>query len=133
MHSLYGHSLYGFVVVFAGAGIGGMLRHGINMLTLRLLGPNFPYGTLAANITGSLAMGLVIGLFAAKGDPGQTWRLFVTTGILGGYTTFSAFSLDAVVLYERGAVGLSALYVLASVVVSIGALLAGLMLMRSLP
>ena len=126
-------SLSGFAVVFVGAGIGGMLRHGINLLSLRLLGPNFPYGTLAINITGSLAMGLVIGLFVAKGDPGQTWRFFVTTGILGGYTTFSAFSLDAVVLYERGAVGLSALYVLASVVASIGALLAGLMMMRSLP
>lgn len=127
------HTLFGFAVVFVGAGIGGMLRHGINLLSLRLLGPHFPYGTLAINITGSLAMGLVIGLFAAKGDPGQTWRFFITTGVLGGYTTFSAFSLDAVVLYERNALGLSALYVLASVVVSIGALLAGLLMMRSLP
>lgn len=124
------HPLFGFAVVFLGAGAGGALRHGVNLAFLRLLGPNFPYGTLAINITGSLVMGLTIGLFAAKSDPGQTWRLFLTTGILGGYTTFSAFSLDAVVLYERGVLGWAAFYVIASVIVSIVALFSGLLFVR---
>ena len=95
-----------------------------------LLGSGFPYATLFINITGSLIMGLVAAYFAFKGDASQHWRLFLTTGILGGYTTFSAFSLDAALLYERGAIGLAALYVLASVVLSIAGLFAGLYLVR---
>ena len=75
-------------------------------------------------------MGLLAGYFAFKGDASQHWRLFLTTGILGGYTTFSAFSLDAALLYERGELGLAALYVLASVALSIGGLFAGLALVR---
>ncbi len=75
-------------------------------------------------------MGLVAAHFAFKGEASQIWRLFLTTGILGGYTTFSAFSLDAALLYERGAIGLAALYVLASVVLSIAGLFAGLYLVR---
>jgi CrcB protein len=82
------------------------------------------------NITGSFVMGLVIGYFAFRGDASQHWRLFMTTGILGGYTTFSAFSLDTVLLYERGDIGLAVVYVLASVVVSIGGLFLALYLMR---
>jgi CrcB protein len=76
-------------------------------------------------------MGLVAGYFAFKGDASQHWRLFLTTGILGGYTTFSAFSLDVALLYERGEMGLAALYVAASVVISILGLFAGLALARS--
>jgi CrcB protein len=83
------------------------------------------------NITGSFVMGLVAAYFAFRGDAGQHWRLFLTTGVLGGYTTFSAFSLDVALLYERGEVGLAALYVLVSVAVSIAALFAGLALVRS--
>ncbi len=75
-------------------------------------------------------MGLMAGLFALKFDPGQSWRMFLTTGILGGFTTFSAFSLDAVVLYERGALVPMAVYVIASVVLSIGGLFAGLFIAR---
>ena len=76
-------------------------------------------------------MGLLAGYFALKADPtSQTWRLFLTTGILGGYTTFSAFSLDAVLLYERGAMVQAAAYVVASVAVAIAGLFAGLALMR---
>ena len=83
------------------------------------------------NVTGSLVMGLLAGYFAFKGGgTSQHWRLFLTTGILGGYTTFSAFSLDAVLLYERGETGLAALYVLASVGLAIGGLFAGLALVR---
>ncbi len=119
-----------YIVVFLGGGIGAALRHGINLATLRMLGTAFPYGTLLINVSGSFIMGLVAGYFAFKGDASQGWRLFLTTGILGGYTTFSAFSLDAAVLYERGEVGLAALYVLASVALSIGGLFAGLALVR---
>jgi CrcB protein len=71
-----------------------------------------------------------VGYFAFKGGASQHWRLFLTTGILGGYTTFSAFSLDAVLLYERGELGLAALYVALSVALSIGGLMGGLALMR---
>ena len=121
-----------FLVVFLGAGIGGALRHGVNLAGLRLLGPGFPYGTITVNIVGSLIMGLLAGWFAHKADPGLMWRLFLTTGILGGFTTFSAFSLDAALLIERGQVGLAALYALASPVLAIASLFAGLWLMRAI-
>src|SRR5471032_1746491 len=123
------HSM-GYLVVFLGGGIGAALRHGINLAVARLLGTAFPYGTLMINITGSFIMGLVAAYFAFKGDASQHWRLFLTTGILGGYTTFSAFSLDAALLYERGEVGMSALYVVASVALSIAGLFAGFALVR---
>ena len=97
--------------MFLGGGIGAALRHGINLAAARALGTAFPYGTLLINVTGSFIMGLVAAYFAFKGDASQHWRLFLTTGILGGYTTFSAFSLDAALLYERGETGLAALYV----------------------
>jgi fluoride exporter len=77
-------------------------------------------------------MGLLVGYFAFGGNVPQHWRLFLTTGILGGYTTFSAFSLDTALLYERGEFWLAALYVIASVALSIGGLFAGLALVRHL-
>jgi CrcB protein len=120
-----------YLIVFVGGGLGAALRHGINILFARMLGTAFPYGTLTVNVTGSLIMGLIAGYFAFKGDASQNWRLFLTTGILGGYTTFSAFSLDVALLYERGEIGLAALYVGASVVISIAGLFAGLALARS--
>jgi CrcB protein len=120
----------GFLIVFLGGGLGAALRHGVNLAAARLLGTAFPYATLIENVTGSLVMGLLAGYFAFKGGAPQHWRLFLTTGILGGYTTFSAFSLDAMLLYERGEVGLAALYVLLSVALSIGGLFAGLALVR---
>jgi CrcB protein len=121
-----------FLVVFVGAGIGGAMRHGVNVLALRLLGANFPFplGTLSINVIGSLAMGLIIEWFALKVDPGQPWRLFITTGVVGGFTTFSAFSLETVLLIERGTYLLAASYVLSSVLVSIGGLFVGLFLIR---
>jgi CrcB protein len=121
----------GYLIVFLGGGVGAALRHGINLASARALGTAFPYGTLIINITGSLVMGLIAGYFALKGDASQHWRLFFTTGILGGYTTFSAFSLDAALLYERGAVGMAAVYVIASVALSIAGLFAGLAIVRS--
>ena len=122
----------GYAIVFHGGGIGAALRHGINLGAARWLGTGFPWGTLFINVSGSLMMGLAAGYFAFKGDASQSWRLFLTTGILGGYTTFSAFSLDAAVLYERGEVSLAAAYVLGSVVLSIAGLFAGLAIARSL-
>ena len=120
----------GFLVVFLGGGIGAALRHGVNLAVARVLGSSFNYATLFENVSGSLVMGLLVGYFAFEGTIPQHWRLFLTTGILGGYTTFSAFSLDTILLYERGELGLAALYVIASVALSIGGLLAGLFLMR---
>lgn len=118
------------VLVFVGAGLGGIMRHGVNAASLRL-GSAFPYGTLGINILGSLAMGLVVGWFALRGGSMQG-RLFLTTGVLGGFTTFSAFSLDAVSLIERGETVAALVYVLASVVVSILALVLGLTAMRAI-
>jgi CrcB protein len=122
----------GYVLVFLGGGLGAMLRHGVNLGAARLIGTGLPWGTLFVNVTGSLLMGLLAGLFALKLDLSQGWRLFLTTGILGGYTTFSTFSLDAAMLYERGEPGWAALYVLGSVVLSIAGLFAGLWLVRQL-
>jgi CrcB protein len=121
----------GFAIVFLGGGLGAALRHGVNLLSARLFGSAFPWHTLIENVTGSLVMGVLAGYFAFKADPSsQHWRLFLTTGILGGYTTFSAFSLDSMLLYERGETVLAALYVLASVALAIGGLFAGLALVR---
>jgi fluoride exporter len=121
----------GFLIVFLGGGLGAALRHGVNLLSARMLGTAFPYATAFENVSGSLIMGLIAGYFAFRSGGGhQHWQLFLTTGILGGYTTFSAFSLDTVLLYERGAMGLAALYVLGSVALSIAGLFAGLALAR---
>jgi CrcB protein len=122
----------GFLIVFLGGGLGAALRHGVNLAAARLLGTAFPYGTLAINVLGSLAMGLIAEYFALKVGLPQRWRLFLTTGVLGGFTTFSAFSLEAALLYERGQIAGAALYVVASVVLAIGALFAGLAIVRML-
>lgn len=120
-----------YLIVFIGAGIGGALRHGVNGAAARLLGTGFPWGTLAVNIAGSLSMGLLAGYFAFRGEAAQVWRLFFTTGILGGFTTFSAFSLDTALLYERGEMVPLAAYVAGSVLLSILAVFLGLAIMRS--
>jgi fluoride exporter len=119
-----------YILVFIGGGLGSSLRHTVNVLCTRAFGTGFPYHTFIINITGSTVMGLIAGYLAFKGEASQSWRLFLMTGILGGYTTFSAFSLDAVLLYERGALGLAAFYVVGSVVLSIAGLFAGLALIR---
>ena len=119
-----------YLIVFLGAGFGGALRHGVNLLSARLFGLHFPYGTIIINIVGSLAMGLIAEYLALKGDASQAWRLFLTTCILVGFTTFSAFSLDAALLWERGAVAQAALYVAVSVAVSIAGLFFGMWMIR---
>ncbi|WP_315716530.1 MULTISPECIES: fluoride efflux transporter CrcB [unclassified Bradyrhizobium] len=124
------NQLIGFFLVFFGGGCGASLRHAINVASAKAFGTDFPYGTFIINITGSTVMGLIAGYLAFKGGATQHWRLFLMTGILGGYTTFSAFSLDTALLYERGALGLAAVYVLGSVGISIAGLFAGLALVR---
>ena len=121
-----------YLLVFVGGGIGASLRHAVNLISARGLGTAFPWGTFLINISGSLVMGLIAGYLAFKGGASQPWRLFLMTGILGGYTTFSAFSLDAALLYERGEIGSALFYVLGSVVLSIAGLFAGLALVRHL-
>jgi fluoride exporter len=121
-------------LVFLGAGLGGVLRHLVNLTALRWFGPSLPWGTLAINVAGSLLMGLLAGWLAEKA--GADWahdaRLLLMTGLLGGFTTFSAFSLDAWLLWERGAALHAGAYVLACVVLSIAALGAGLGVGRAL-
>lgn len=121
-------------LVFLGGGLGAALRHGVNLTAARLLGSGFPWGTSFVNVVGCFAMGLIAGWFAFRADAGVTQhtRLFLTTGILGGFTTFSAFSLDTALLWERGAVTAAAIYVVGSVALSIAAVFAGLWLIRSL-
>lgn len=120
-------------IVAAGGAIGAGLRHLAGMAALRWLGAGFPWGTLFVNIAGSLAMGLLIATLARRaGGTSAELRLFLATGLLGGFTTFSAFSLDVAVLWERGETYAAAAYVAASVALSIIALFAGLWLVRSL-
>jgi len=123
-----------YLLVFLGAGLGGALRHGVNVGCARFCGPAFPWGTLTVNIVGSFVMGALAGWLAFKAEHGwsQPLRLFLATGVLGGFTTFSAFSLDAVVLWQRGESIAAGAYVLASVALSIAGLLAGLFVVRVL-
>lgn len=121
-----------YLIVFLGAGIGGALRHGVNVAALRLVGAGFPWGTLAINIAGSFAMGVIAEYFALKSGLPQHWRLFLTTGLLGGFTTFSAFSLEVALLYERGELLAAGLYMLGSAVLAVVALFAGLYVIRAL-
>jgi CrcB protein len=107
------------------------MRHALNIWIARLAGMHFPYHTLAINITGSMVMGMVTAWFAMKGVATGHLRLFLATGVLGGYTTFSAFSLDAVLLWERHEHQLAALYVGGSVVGSLIGLAAGLWIVRT--
>ena len=121
-----------WALVFLGGGLGAALRHGVNKLSLAAFGPSVPAGTLIVNIVGSLAMGLLIGTLAAvPGGTSQNLRLFLATGVLGGFTTFSAFSLDALTLWERGQPAAALAYVLASVILSLAAIAAGFFLSRA--
>ena len=125
------HHTSAVLIIFIGGGVGSMLRHAVNQACAALFGIHFPSGTLAVNIIGSLAMGILAGWFAFRGD-GPLLRLFLATGVLGGFTTFSAFSLDAALLWERGQVGVAALYVGGSVAAGIIGVFVGLSLMRTL-
>ncbi|UVK45231.1 fluoride efflux transporter CrcB [Mesorhizobium sp. AR07] len=122
--------MFNLLLVVVGGGIGAGIRHLTNMGALRFVGPNYPWGTMAINLVGSFAMGLFIATLARRGGTNEL-RLFVATGILGGFTTFSAFSLDFATLWERGATLPALGYALASVIGAIIALFLGLWLART--
>jgi len=124
-----------YVLVFVGAGLGGTLRHFLNLTLGRALGAEFPWTTGLINVSGSLAMGLMTGWLAFRAGGGwtQPTRLFAATGVLGGYTTFSTFSLETILLVERGEAAAALAYVAGSVLLGALSLWAGLALARSLP
>jgi len=119
-----------FAVAVGGA-LGASGRYLFNLQMMRLLGPNFPWGTLGVNIIGSFVMGVLAESFALRFNVSSEMRSFLMTGILGGFTTFSAFSLDAGNMIERDAFGLAGIYVAASVLGSIAALFLGLWAVRT--
>lgn len=119
-----------YLIVFIGAGLGGAMRHGVNVAVARVTGYYFPFGTLIVNITGSFAMGMLAGYFAFRPGIPQHLRLFLTTGILGGFTTYSSFSLDTALLIERHAYWLAAAYVAGSFAAGLIALFAGMSIFR---
>jgi CrcB protein len=121
-------------LVFLGGGIGAAMRHGVNVASADWFGTGFPWGTMIVNVVGSFIIGALAAYFAFRGDAmwTQPLRLFLATGILGGFTTFSAFSLDFALMFERGEIGQGVAYVLASVALSLAAIFAGLFVVRSL-
>lgn len=121
-----------YLIVFLGGGIGAALRHGVNRAALAMLGAGFPFGTFIVNVAGSYVMGVLAALFLANGIGDHPARSFLATGLLGGFTTFSAFSLDAGVMWQRGEwLGL-AVYVIGSVLCSVAALFLGIASGRAL-
>ena len=119
-----------FLLASLGGALGAGARYLVNVAALRALGPAFPWATLTVNVAGSAAMGFLLGLIALRFDGSVEWRTFLLTGILGGFTTFSAFSMDAAQLWDRGASQLALLYVIGSVVLSIAAFYAGALVAR---
>jgi len=119
-------------LVAAGGAVGSVLRYLVGLWTLRSFGPSFPWGTLTVNITGSFLIGVFAEVIARKFGASAEMRVFLITGVLGGYTTFSAFSLDAITLVERGEPVTALIYVASSVVLSALAVFAGLALMRAI-
>lgn len=115
-----------------GAGLGGAMRHVINVASTRFLGVQYATATMLVNIIGCLLMGMLIDYLALRAEIPQCWRLFITTGVLGGFTTFSAFSLETVLMYQRGQMLYAAWYAVGSVVLSVLGLLVGMWLVRQL-
>ena len=124
--------MMGYLVVFVGAGVGGALRHGMNIAIARQMGTYFPWHTFTINILGSTVMGLIAGWFVGRGGMNGDLALFLTAGILGGFTTFSAYSLDAMLLWERPGRRLAGVYVVGSVVGGIAGLVLGFWVMKLL-
>lgn len=118
-----------FLVMLGGA-VGAGARHLVGRAALAIWGPGFPIGTLAVNIIGGFAMGLLAAWLATRASGDEALRYLLGVGVLGGFTTFSAFSLETVLMIERGELVTALLYILASVALSIGALFAGLQVSR---
>jgi CrcB protein len=119
------------LLVAVGGAIGSLLRYYIGQWTLRLMGPAFPWGTLAVNVVGCFVIGVFAELIARRFNASVELRLLLITGFLGGFTTFSAFSLDAISLFERGEAVAGGVYIVASVGLSMAAVMAGLAVMRA--
>ena len=119
------------ILVMLGGAIGAGFRYGVGMLALRQLGPSFPWGTWIVNLSGGLLAGLVAALLVGKGDPAEPLRLFLAVGLLGGFTTFSAFSLETVQLIQRGEAARAGAYVALSVAGSLLMTFAGLWAVRA--
>ncbi len=118
------------ILVALGGAAGSVVRYGTGLATTRLMGPGFPWGTITVNIVGSFVIGVFIEAIARRFDASEPLRLLLVTGFLGGFTTFSSFSLDTMALIERGEAPLALVYVAASVVLSLLAVAAGLAVMR---
>ncbi len=119
------------LLVFVGGGLGSMARYLAGVGVAKTLGPGWPYGTFAVNVLGGLVMGLLAGWLALRGGADQErWRVLIGVGVLGGFTTFSSFSLETALMLERRDYGAAAGYVAASVVLAIGALFLGLLAAR---
>lgn len=118
--------------IAAGGALGALTRYGVNLGAVALLGAGFPYGTMIANIFGSFCMGVVIAAFAHLWQPDELLKVFIVTGFLGAFTTFSTFSLDFVTLMERSDYLAAGIYLAGSVVLSIAALFGGMAFIRSL-
>lgn len=120
------------LAVALGGAIGAVGRHLVSTQVNHLFSGGFPYGTLAVNVLGSFAMGLLIECLVHIWSPPQELRAFLTVGVLGAFTTFSTFSMEVVLLYERGALLLAGLYVVLSVLLCVSGLFAGLILVRAI-
>ena len=120
------------MAVAVGGAIGSVMRYLVGIGAGRLFGTDFPWGTLIINITGSFVMGVFAGLFATRWNLPQATRIFLTVGICGGYTTFSTFSLDSFYLIERGELAATAVYMIGSAVLSVGALIGAMHLVRTM-
>ncbi|MGB0720145.1 MAG: fluoride efflux transporter CrcB [Bdellovibrionales bacterium] len=119
--------------IAAGGALGALARYGVNIGAGKLLGHGFPYGTLCVNVAGSLIMGVIIAGFAQIWQPPESLRVLIVTGFLGAFTTFSTFSLDVATLWERSDYTATAVYLIASVTLSIAALFGGIALVRMVP
>lgn len=122
----------GFVWVFLGGGLGAAARHGMSALSSALLGSRYPWGTFVINVLGSLLIGVLAEWFALQSQASTNLRLFLITGILGGFTTFSAFSLEIGLLHERGATAAAIGYAVLSVLCGVAAMFAGMFAVRQL-
>ena len=120
------------LLVAVGGAVGSLARYYVGLWSLKLAGPGFPWGTLSVNIVGSFLIGLLAELIARKWGGSVELRLLLITGFLGGFTTFSAFSLDAMALYEGGKAMAALIYMAASIAISMAAVVAGLSLVRAL-
>jgi CrcB protein len=117
--------------IAAGGAVGAVARYAVMIVAAQLWGAAFPWGTLTVNVVGSFILGALVEIFALVWSPGEGVRAFLVVGMLGAFTTFSTFSLDVVTLYERGALAATAAYIIASIVFSVGALFAGLWVVRT--